>query len=78
MEGKSAVGVRSAFVDYNADLGLIYLYARRYDDAIAQLRKTIELDPHFYIALYYLGLALQMKGQFAEAIGAYRKSRGAK
>jgi tetratricopeptide (TPR) repeat protein len=58
----------------NADLGLIYIHAQRYDEAIEQLRTTIELDPHFYIAPYYLGLALQLKGQFSEAIDAYQQA----
>ena len=34
----------------NADLGVGLYTARRYDEAIAQLRKTIEMDPRFYFA----------------------------
>ena len=50
------------------------MHAHRYDDAIAQLRKTLELDPRFYVAPYYLGLAFQLKGQFSQAIAAYQKA----
>jgi tetratricopeptide (TPR) repeat protein len=58
----------------NADFGNDYYYARRYDEAIAQLRKTIEIEPRFYLAHYYLAEALQVKGQLAEAIAEYRKA----
>ena len=58
----------------NADLGLIYIHARRSDEAITQLRKTIELDPYFYVAPYYLGIAFQLNGQVPEAISAYQKA----
>jgi len=58
----------------NADFGNDYYYARRYDEAIAQLRKTIEIEPRFYLAHYYLAQALQLKGQLPEAIAVYRKA----
>ena len=32
-----------------------YYFARRYDEAIAQLRKTLEMDPDFYFAHRGLG-----------------------
>src|SRR5213079_928709 len=51
----------------NADLSIIYLYARRYDAAEAQARKTLEMDSRSFVAHYYLGAALQLtsrlKGQ---------------
>jgi tetratricopeptide (TPR) repeat protein len=56
----------------NADFGWDYFNARRYDEAIVQLRKTLEIDPRFYLARYYLGEALQMKGQLTAAIAEYR------
>ncbi|MGB7834623.1 MAG: tetratricopeptide repeat protein, partial [Xanthobacteraceae bacterium] len=42
--------------------------ARRYDEAIAQLRKTLEIDPTFYYAHYNLGMALQRKGDVPRCI----------
>src|SRR5437867_1960597 len=50
----------------NADLGVTFFLARRYDEAIAQFRKTIEMDPHFYYAHWNLGQALELKGQLRE------------
>jgi tetratricopeptide (TPR) repeat protein len=58
----------------NADVGEVYSWARRYDEAIVQFRKTIEMDPRFYYAHWNLGIAWQSKGQLNEAIAEYRKA----
>ena len=58
----------------NTDLGSVYLLARRYDEAIAQYRKTIEMDPRFYAAHWPLGRVWELKGQLNEAIAEYRKA----
>jgi TolB-like protein/TPR repeat protein len=71
-EGKRSVELDPLSLINNADLGWCYLNARRYDEAIVQWRKTIEIDSHFYLARYYLGEGLQLKGQLAEAIAEYR------
>src|SRR5262249_46676644 len=47
----------------------------RYDEAIMQLRKTLEIDPAFYYAHYALGLALQLKGDEPAAIAEYAKAQ---
>jgi tetratricopeptide (TPR) repeat protein len=49
--------------------------ARRYDEAIAQVRKTLEIDPTFYYAHYILGMALQLKGDVPAAIAEYTKAQ---
>ena len=56
----------------NANLGQAYIYARRYDDAITQLRKTVELGPNFYFAHVILGSALELKGQLPEALAEFK------
>ena len=48
--------------------------ARRYDEGIAQLRKTIEMDPYFYYAYLNLGKALQLNGQLDEAVTDNKKA----
>jgi lipoprotein NlpI len=40
------------------DLGKNLIFARKYDEAIAQLKKTLELDPSFSMAHYYRMFAL--------------------
>jgi len=59
----------------NADLGEVYTWARQYDKAIEQLRKTIEMDQSFYYAHWHLGLAYELKGSLQEAIAEYQKAR---
>jgi serine/threonine-protein kinase len=54
----------------NAAVGLVYYYAERYDDAIAQSLKTLEMDEHFFPAYTVLGRAYTIKGMHAHAIEA--------
>src|SRR5438132_7102974 len=58
----------------NADLGSVYTLARRYDEAIAQLRDTVEMNPQFYGGHRCLGWALELKGATGEAIAEYHKA----
>ncbi len=39
-----------------------------------QLEKTIELDPNFGLAYYYLGFPLIVLGRYDEAVSAFQKS----
>jgi TolB-like protein/Tfp pilus assembly protein PilF len=73
-ESKRAQELDPLSLIINADLGVVYMWARQYDKAIEQLRRTIEMDPQFYFAHYYLGVALQSKGQLNDAIMEYRKA----
>jgi tetratricopeptide (TPR) repeat protein len=59
----------------NANLGKTYFNARRYDEAILQLRKTIEIDQGFFVAHHYLGSAYAMKGNFPAALAEYEQAR---
>jgi tetratricopeptide (TPR) repeat protein len=58
----------------NTDLAAAFVAARRYNEATAQLRKTIEMDPRFYYAHWLLGEALQLQGQLTEALGEYKRA----
>jgi len=49
------------------DLGKGLILARRYDDAIAQLKKALELDSNFSLAHYWLFYAYTEKGMYSEA-----------
>lgn len=53
-------------------MALSSYYARRYDEAIARFKRTLELDLNFYNARYRLGDAYHSKGMYAEAIAEYR------
>jgi TolB-like protein/Tfp pilus assembly protein PilF len=73
-EGSRAVELDPLSLIINADLGQDFMLARRYDEAIDQLRKTLAMDPRFYYARWILGEALQMKGQLPEAMAEYGKA----
>src|SRR5438093_2875698 len=73
-EGKRAVELDPLSLICNADLSWTYFFARRYHEAEAQARKSLEMDSRFYLAHYYLGEVLQFKGQLTEAIAEYKKA----
>jgi Flp pilus assembly protein TadD len=58
----------------NTDLGNTLYRLRRYNEAIEQFRKTIELDPNFFRAHLGLGLAYEQQGQFAEATASLQQA----
>ena len=74
LRAKRAVELDPLSLIINAELGIDYFTARRYDEAIEQLLKTIEFDPRFYYAHWILGEALEMKGQLPEALKEYKKA----
>jgi TolB-like protein/tetratricopeptide (TPR) repeat protein len=74
LEGKRAIELDPLSLIINADLCWVYFNGRRYDEAEAQARKTLEMDPYFYVAHYYLGEALQFKGKLTDAIAEFQKA----
>jgi len=76
-EEKHALELDPCSVVMNTKLGQGYLLARRYPEAIAQLRKTMELDakyPYYPYTYAALGLALELNGDSAGAIREYEKA----
>jgi adenylate cyclase len=57
-----------------ADAGEIYYFTRRPDEAIEQLRKTIDMDPNFVRAHFLLGRCLVQKRDFPAAITEFDKA----
>jgi tetratricopeptide (TPR) repeat protein len=74
-ECKRAVELDPLSLINNADLGVAYHFAHRYDKAIDRLLKTLEMDPGFYYAHYLLGQALESKGALDAATEEYQKAR---
>ena len=52
----------------NANLTRALYWARRYDEAIEQARRTLEFDQGFAVALFWLEGSLRHKGLFEEAV----------
>ena len=45
-------------------IGWALYMARRYDDAIEQLQRTVELDPNYPVTYWILGLLLRKMGRY--------------
>ena len=73
-EGKRALKLDPLSPIINADFAWTYFCARRFDKAERQARKTLEMDPQFFLAHYYLGQVLQFKGHLGEAIAEFQKA----
>jgi tetratricopeptide (TPR) repeat protein len=58
----------------HTDRGFALYYARQYDQAIAQLRTTLEMNRQFPLAHLWLGRAYQQQGRYAEALAAFREA----
>ena len=74
-ENQRAVELDPLSLIINADLGGTLTVARRYDQGIAQLRRTLALDERFGYAHWNLGQALYLKGESSAAIAEYEKAR---
>ena len=54
-----------------AAVGWGLYFARRYDQAIEELRKTVDLDPNFYVVYLYLGRTYLQKQMYEEGVKAF-------
>lgn len=57
----------------HSDVGLAWYFARDYERAITELRKSIESDPSFSRTHHYLAKVYAQVGQYAEAVDAQQK-----
>jgi serine/threonine-protein kinase len=72
-EAKLAQQIDPLSLVMNSALGRIYHFARQYDRAIEQFRKTIDMDPNFASAHFDIAESYVVKRMYAEAIAEYRK-----
>jgi len=56
------------------ELGMNFLYAQNYDQAIAQFQRCLELDPDFPAAHQFLPIAYVRKGMYEEALAKIREA----
>jgi serine/threonine protein kinase/Tfp pilus assembly protein PilF len=73
-EAELAQQVDPLSLGMNSALGRVYHFARQYDRAIEQFRKTIEMDPNFAAAHSDIGESYVEKGMYAEATAEYQKA----
>jgi eukaryotic-like serine/threonine-protein kinase len=74
-ESKLAAKLDPLSVEINETAGQNFYYARRYDLAIDQLQRTLELDSNYWIARMLLGLSYEAKGNFSRAVVECEKAR---
>jgi TolB-like protein/Tfp pilus assembly protein PilF len=67
-QARTALALDPLSLIINVVVGWAYYYARRFDEAISSLQETLRLDEEFAPAEYWLGLAYQQTGEFAEAM----------
>jgi len=52
----------------NAGVAHTLFFARRYDEAIAECEKSLEVDPNFIFAIHMMGMCLAQQSKLADAI----------
>jgi TolB-like protein/cytochrome c-type biogenesis protein CcmH/NrfG len=55
-------------------LGHVYLFARRFDDSLAEFEGALRLNPNFALAQGYYGLSLSYSGRWRDADKAARRA----
>ncbi len=73
-EGKSSQKADPFSLIVNVHFGWINLLARNYDQTIRETQAALKLDPNFFAAHRYLGLAYQAQGRHADAVAALQKA----
>jgi eukaryotic-like serine/threonine-protein kinase len=58
----------------NTGAGWELYFARRHQEAIEQIRKTLEMDPTFARGHWFLGLAYEQEAMYREAIAEFQKA----
>lgn len=56
------------------DLGLALFFGRRYDEAVEQFKKSIDLNPNFWLSHSFLGWCYGERGEFDKAFTEYQKA----
>jgi serine/threonine-protein kinase len=56
-------------------LALILIWARRFEEALAQCREIVELDPNYFTGHLYVGLAHAGRGRYCEALEALDRAQ---
>ena len=74
-EMKRALELDPLSLTLNMEIGWSLYIWRKYDEAIAQCRKTIEMDPGFMPSYFCTAQAYEQKGMYGEAIDSMTKAR---
>jgi tetratricopeptide (TPR) repeat protein len=67
-EMKIAMEKEPLYLIQGANYAAVLMYARRFDEAVEQAKKTYDLDPNFIGSINWLGHTYAAKGMYAEAL----------
>ncbi len=73
-EMKRAMEVESLSLQQGANFAAVYMYARQFDLAVGQARKTYDLDPSFVSGQSWLCHTYNAKGMYTESLLISEKS----
>ena len=68
LEGPLSLGIMT-------DVGEIYCWAGKYDEAIDYLNEVVRLEPNYAVAHYELGIAYLKKDRASDAVAALERAR---
>lgn len=77
LEGRRAVDLDRTSLSFNTNVGAFLYYDRRYDEAEKQLLKTLDLDPNYPLAHFWLGWIYLHQGKFKDALSQSTIAGGA-
>ena len=58
----------------SSNVGRVLYFARRYDQAIAELQNSIELHPSYAYSRIHLGMAYEEKHMYPQALSEFKKA----
>jgi eukaryotic-like serine/threonine-protein kinase len=73
-EVRRAVELDPLSLIINTNSGTVLYWARQFDLAIEQYRKTIRIAPDFWTAHWMLGLAYEQKNRYEDAVAEFRRA----
>lgn len=73
-EAKRAEQIDPISPEVGWDLGLAFFFGRRYDQAIAQFKSTIDLNPDFWLPHSFLAFCYGENGEFDKSFAEYSKA----
>ncbi|MDQ3472858.1 MAG: protein kinase, partial [Acidobacteriota bacterium] len=76
-EIKTAQQLDPLSLGINKDFAVILLYARDYEKALAQCRKTLEIEPGFGAMFTYIAQIYELQQKYAEAVAELEKAHAA-
>ncbi|HRH41744.1 MAG TPA: winged helix-turn-helix domain-containing protein [Pyrinomonadaceae bacterium] len=70
---KTAIDLNPNYIAHQIYYGRTLYFARRYEEAISQLNRVIEIDSANVLALYFLWRCFQTKGDYEQAYQTFMK-----